>query len=61
MEVLPTDRSVDQVELHQATADGEAVHVKAKPQALANMWATYGTVEAQADGSQVLAIDGASR
>jgi DNA invertase Pin-like site-specific DNA recombinase len=57
MLVLPTD-GCDAVELHQATADGQAVHVKAAPQALAELWESYGQVETQADGSQALAIDG---
>lgn len=57
MLVLPTDGR-DAVELHQATSDGDALHVKAAPQALAELWETYGQVETLPDGSGVLALDG---
>jgi DNA invertase Pin-like site-specific DNA recombinase len=48
----------DEVELHQQLADGDAVHVMASPQALADAWETYGQVEIQADGTEALVIDG---
>ena len=50
MIVRPTDGS-DVIELHQATADGEALHVRAQPEALHQLWAEHGRVE---DGALVL-------
>lgn len=58
MVVRPTDGS-DAIELHQARPDDEVVvHVRAKPQAMADVWERYGTVETMPDGSEVLVIDG---
>lgn len=48
----------DEVELHQQLADADAVHVRAAPQALADVWSTYGQVETMADGTQALVLDG---
>jgi DNA invertase Pin-like site-specific DNA recombinase len=41
----------DAVELHQATANGDAVHVRAQPEALHQLWQDHGRVE---DGALVL-------
>lgn len=46
------------VELHQATADGEALHVRAQPEALHQLWAEHGRVEVQPDGTEALVLDG---
>jgi DNA invertase Pin-like site-specific DNA recombinase len=61
MVVRPVDASVDQIELHQATSNGEAIHLRAMPQALAEAWETYGQVETLPDGSEVLVLDGGAR
>lgn len=48
----------DAVELHQGTSDGEAiVHVRTRPQAMADMWERFGVVEIQPDGTKVMVID----
>jgi hypothetical protein len=60
MIVLPTDGR-DELELHQATGDGETIHLRAMPQALAEAWEAYGQVETLPDGSQVLVLDGGAR
>jgi len=56
MLVRHTDGS-DAVELHQATSDGEALHVKAEPEALHQLWQDFGQLETLADGSQALVLD----
>jgi hypothetical protein len=48
----------DELELHQAAADGSAVHVKAKPKAMADLWKRFGSVEVLTDGTKSLVIDG---
>jgi hypothetical protein len=51
----------DELELHSVTSNGEAmVHVKARPQAMADLWERFGTVETLPDGSQRLVIDGSA-
>ncbi|MFU8886136.1 MAG: hypothetical protein ACNA8O_11855 [Cyanobacteriota bacterium] len=58
MVVQHTD-GTDAVELHQARPDdGLIMHVRIKPEAMADAWETYGTLQLQADGSQTLVIDG---
>ena len=51
----------DELELHKRQADGDVVHVKAKPKAMADLWDRFGTVETQPDGSEALVIDGGAR
>jgi hypothetical protein len=46
------------VELHQVTADGEALHVKAQPAALHQLWVEHGRVEVQPDGTEAVVLDG---
>ncbi len=53
----PRDGS-DQIELHQQQPDGDAVHVRAQPAALAGLWETHGQIERQADGSDAWVLDG---
>jgi hypothetical protein len=48
----------DEVELHQQLADGDAVHVRAQPDALHQLWQDHGQVETLPDGTEALVIDG---
>ncbi len=57
MIIRPTDGS-DVIELHQARADADPVHVRAQPDVLHPLWAEHGLLKALNNYSQALVIDG---
>lgn len=56
--VLRLRDGTDTIELHQVTSDGDALHVRARPDALSQLWHDHGQRVTLPDGSEVLALDG---